>query len=141
MGTPYHSHQRRADNKVYRLLFPQRPILKTRTHIDYDIEEFPSGANAVVAVLSYTGYDIEDAMVINKSSYERGFGHGSVYKSYTRELNETSIPSARGVKSQSRYKLLSNVEIRQRSKMNIKHIDKDGLPKIGSLLTKGEPEL
>jgi DNA-directed RNA polymerase I subunit RPA2 len=31
---------------------------------------------------------MEDAMIINKSAYERGFGHGAVYKSYIRELNE-----------------------------------------------------
>jgi DNA-directed RNA polymerase beta subunit len=31
---------------------------------------------------------MEDAMIINKSAYERGFGHGTVYKSYLRELNE-----------------------------------------------------
>lgn len=42
----------------------------------------------MVAVISYTGYDMEDAMIINKSAYERGFGHGAVYKSYIRELNE-----------------------------------------------------
>jgi len=34
----------------------------------------------VVAVLAYTGFDMEDAMMINKSSMERGFGHASVYK-------------------------------------------------------------
>lgn len=58
------------------------------------------GTNAVVAVISYTvrfcfpeaifrtfyelfyfqGYDMEDAMIINKSSLERGFAHGSIYK-------------------------------------------------------------
>jgi DNA-directed RNA polymerase I subunit RPA2 len=43
--------------------------------------DYPSGVNAVVAVIAYTGYDMEDAMIINKSSYERGFGHASVYKS------------------------------------------------------------
>jgi DNA-directed RNA polymerase I subunit RPA2 len=46
----------------------------------YGIDAYPTGTNAVVAVISYTGYDMEDAMIINKSAYERGFGHGTVYK-------------------------------------------------------------
>lgn len=132
MGTPYHNHQYRTDNKVYRLLFPQRPIVKTRTQVDYDIEEYPSGTNAVVAVLSYTGYDIEDAMIINKSSYERGFNHGNVYKSYTHELNETASQNIRGVKSTVRYKVLNNINKRDKSRIKLDNIDEDGLPKVGS---------
>jgi hypothetical protein len=50
----------------------------------YGMDEYPSGTNAVVAVISYTGFDMEDAMIISKSSYERGFGHGSVYKTLVR---------------------------------------------------------
>jgi len=38
MGTPYHNHQYRTDNKVFRILFPQRPILKTDSHMKYDFE-------------------------------------------------------------------------------------------------------
>ena len=49
-------------------------------YVDYGLDEYPQGTNAVVAVISYTGYDMEDAMILNKSSFERGFGHGSVYK-------------------------------------------------------------
>jgi DNA-directed RNA polymerase beta subunit len=56
--------------------------------LDYAFCDYPSGTNAVVAVISYTGYDMEDAMILNKSSYERGFGHGSVYKSFAYDLNE-----------------------------------------------------
>ncbi len=56
--------------------------------LDYAFCDYPSGTNAVVAVISYTGYDMEDAMILNKSSFERGFGHGSVYKSFSYDLNE-----------------------------------------------------
>lgn len=83
------------DNKVYRLLFPQAPLVRTLKYQNYDFDQSPSGTNAVVAVISYTGYDMEDAMIINKSAYERGFGHGTVYKSYLRDLNEGSSTGAR----------------------------------------------
>ena len=43
------------------------------------MDEYPNGTNAVVAVMAYTGYDMEDAMIINKGSFDRGFMHASVY--------------------------------------------------------------
>ena len=51
----YHHHQTR-----------QAPIVQTRRHGEYGMDEFPQGTNAVVAVISYTGYDMEDAMILNK---------------------------------------------------------------------------
>lgn len=80
MGTPYHNHPYRIDRKVYKVTTPQNPMVKCDKFDSLGFNEFPSGANAVIAVISYTGYDIEDAMIINKSSFERGFGHGTVYK-------------------------------------------------------------
>ncbi|KAK6107321.1 RNA polymerase Rpb2 domain 6 family protein [Brugia pahangi] len=80
MGIPVHAWNYRADNKMYRLQFPQNPIVKPDPYEKYGIDEYPLGTNACVAVISYTGYDMEDAMVINKSSYERGFAHGSIVK-------------------------------------------------------------
>ena len=52
------------------------------------MDEYPQGTNVLVAVISYTGYDMEDAMIINKAAYERGFGHGSVYKTMIVDLDE-----------------------------------------------------
>jgi len=80
MGTAVLNWDYRYDNKLYRILHSQKPLIKTKYYEKYKFDEYNSGTNAVVAVLSYTGYDMEDAMIINKSSYEQGFGHGCVYK-------------------------------------------------------------
>jgi len=84
MATAVYSYVHRCDNKLYRIQTPQRPIVATDAQEEYEINEYPTGANAVVAVISYTGYDMEDAMIINKSSFERGFGHGTIYKTVVR---------------------------------------------------------
>lgn len=106
MGTPYHNHPFRMDNKVYRLLFPQEPLVQTEKYGEYDFRQYPSGTNCVVAVISYTGYDMEDAMIINKSAYERGIGHGAVYKSYIREMNEVPQGGSAG-SAKSRYRMMN----------------------------------
>ena len=94
MGTPCHSIHNRADNKLYRINFPQSPILKTKIYDNYRFDDYPLGTNAIVAVVSYSGYDMEDAMILNKSSYERGFGHGMVYSTEIVELNEKGFGSS-----------------------------------------------
>ena len=130
MGTPYHNHPYRMDNKIYRLLFPQRPLVRTGKHLEYDFDTCPSGTNAVVAVISYTGYDMEDAMIINKSAYERGFGHGCVYKSYIKDLNADNPGSA----ARSKYKLLNQNRDYYGLQLEKKGLDADGLPYIGKEL-------
>jgi len=75
---------------MYRILFPQMPIVKCSGYDEYGLGEYPSGMNAVVAVISYTGYDMEDAMIVCKSSYERGLGHGVIYKTMRYSLTDQS---------------------------------------------------
>jgi len=74
-------------------------------------------------------------MIINKQAYERGFLHGSVYKSYTWEVNE----KANG-KAASQF---WNVHQSKRTDkwIDLKGLDIDGTPKIGTLLNYGDPEL
>lgn len=63
-------------------------MVKTKIYEDFGFHLYNSGCNAIVAVISYTGYDMEDAMIINKSSWERGFGHGMVYKTVEYIVNK-----------------------------------------------------
>ena len=89
MGLPMHSFCYRPDTKLYRLQTPQRPIALTDAYDRYAIDDYPLGTNAVVAVLAYTGYDMEDAMIVNKGSMERGLAHATLYKTDT-----VSVPAA-----------------------------------------------
>lgn len=57
---------------MYLLAYPQRPMVKTKTIELIEFEKLPAGQNATVAVMSYSGYDIEDALVLNKASLDRG---------------------------------------------------------------------
>lgn len=53
-------------------MYTQRPLVQTRPLEIVKYTEMPAGHNACVAVMSASGYDIEDAIVINKASLDRG---------------------------------------------------------------------
>ncbi|CAH1244351.1 POLR3B [Branchiostoma lanceolatum] len=80
MGAIGYNQHNRIDTLLYLLVFPQRPMVKTKTIELIDYEKLPAGQNATVAVMSYSGYDIEDALILNKSSVDRGFGRCLVYR-------------------------------------------------------------
>lgn len=48
-------------------------MVKTRTIELTNFDKLPAGQNATVAVMSYSGYDIEDALILNKASIDRGY--------------------------------------------------------------------
>ncbi|XAR63561.1 DNA-directed RNA polymerase [Bertholletia excelsa] len=120
----------RADQKLYHLQTPQTPIVRTKAYEKYSIDEFPSGTNAIVAVLAYSGYDMEDAMVLNKSSVDRGLCHGYIYQTETIDLAEQSGKADRAQKMFRR----SNLE-----KSTHSLIDSDGLPYVGQKINPNDP--
>ena len=155
MGSSSLAQTYRADNKMYRLYTPQDPLVASSSFQNLGFTDFPSGVNAVVAVLSYTGYDIEDAMIINKSAYERGFMHGCVTKTLQVDFGKKDGP-----KKPSGKFLFQNEEYRtqyeQVSRSAVKidpnleepfyqaetsKTDIDGLPKIAEKVVSGNQYL
>jgi DNA-directed RNA polymerase I subunit RPA2 len=141
MGTPSTALKHRTDNKLYRLQTGQSPVVRPALHNTYAMDSFPNGTNAIVAVISYTGYDMEDAMILNKSAHERGFAYGTVYKSQIVDLKDVRGAS-KSTSSPTLHFGLSH-DIRQeegdRQHFCCQFLDSDGLPFIGVRLSSGDP--
>jgi DNA-directed RNA polymerase I subunit RPA2 len=143
MGTPALNLPHRTDNKMYRLQTGQTPVVRPKLHDEYGVDSYPNGMNAVVAVISYTGYDMEDASIINKSSHERGYGYGTIYKS---EFIDLSGDRGRSGPITQFFGLATANGSAEDSGLNAKKlqelsafVDFDGLPHIGIKLTNGDP--
>ena len=140
MGTPAVNLSHRTDNKLYRLQTGQTPLVRPKLHDEYGVDGYPGGMNAVVAVISYTGYDMEDASIINKSAHERGYGYGTIYKS---EFVDLSTRRRRGEPITQYFGMISGVESKRLPEKKLdalrKWLDVDGLPYIGTYLKAGDP--
>ena len=86
IGAIAYNQFNRIDTLLYTLVYPQRPMVITKTIELMRYDRLPAGQNATVVVMSYSGYDIEDALVLNKASCDRGFGRCQVFRKYTAEL-------------------------------------------------------
>ena len=134
MGTPSTALQHRTDNKLYRLQTGQTPIVRPDLHNTYGMDGYPNGTNAIVAVISYTGYDMEDAMILNKSAHERGFGHGSIYKSHIVDLKTVRGDKGSGGTPEVHFGLGPDV---RKDDEKWATVDTDGLPHIGTRVQSG----
>ncbi|CAL9777459.1 unnamed protein product [Musa acuminata subsp. burmannicoides] len=129
MGFSAQALQYRADLKSYHLQTPQSPIVRTASYSKYCMDEFPTGTNAIVAVLAYTGYDMEDAMILNKSSVDRGLCRGHIYQT-------ESIDLANKHEKEDR---LLEIFARSNDRKLKSSIDSDGLPYVGQTIHPSEP--
>lgn len=126
----------RMDGLLYSLVYPQKPMMKSRTLDLINFDSIPGGHNACIAVMSYSGYDIEDAIILNKGSIDRGFGRCIVLKkhqtSVRRYANGTmdrtcAPPDPSGFTDGEQDKRYQKYQA----------IDKDGLCRVGEVLESG----
>ncbi|KAK6432036.1 DNA-directed RNA polymerase III complex subunit Rpc2 [Oleoguttula sp. CCFEE 5521] len=126
IGAIAYNQTTRIDTILYLMVYPQKPLVSTRTIELVKYDKLPAGQNATVAVMSYSGYDIEDALVLNKASCDRGFGRCQVYK-------KTSMP----LKS---YGNGANDRMADKDPTNPKHekLGTDGVAEVGVELEQGD---
>jgi DNA-directed RNA polymerase subunit B' len=106
----------RMDTDVSVLHTPQRPIVQSFMHDITKFENHPSGQNITIALMSYDGYNMEDAIILNKGSVERGLARSTYFRPYAVDelryqgglVDEIGIPDkeVKGYRSEEDYKLL-----------------------------------
>jgi len=64
----------RSDTLLLGLVYPEKPLCTSKTLNLVNFHHLGAGQNASVAVMSYSGYDIEDAIIMNRAALDRGFG-------------------------------------------------------------------
>jgi DNA-directed RNA polymerase III subunit RPC2 len=132
IGTIGYNQLIRCDTLLYLNLHPQIPLVKTISIELSNYDKLPAGQNASVAVMSYSGYDIEDAIILNKASLDRGFARILTLRRF-----ETSMEKYENGTEDIRTGVDVNKNDKKFSK-NLQAIDKDGLPFIGSRLNNGD---
>ncbi len=134
MGTIGYNQLSRFDTVLYLALYPQKPLVTTKTIQLIHYDELPAGQNASVAIMSYSGYDIEDAIVVNKASLDRGFGRTVVLrraeapmKKYPNGLADYCAPPP----SVSGKAMPGNLR-------RFRALDADGIARVGAKLETGD---
>jgi len=116
LGVYVTNYFNRVDSRAHLLHYPQAPLVRTNPMGVVGYDKRPSGQNCVVAVLSFEGYNMEDALIFNKSSIERGLERSTFYRVYEGECRqylgglkdkfEISEAGTRGYRGEQYYRLL-----------------------------------
>jgi len=106
----------RVDSRSHILHYPQVPLVETALMDMIGYKLRPSGQNCIVAVLSFEGYNMEDALIFNKASIERGLMRSTFYRIYEAECRQylgglkdkfvQPEPGTRGFRGEQYYRLL-----------------------------------
>ena len=85
LGMGQANYRIRPDTRGHLLHYAQRPMLQTEAMKYNTLRKRPAGQNMVVAVMSYHGYNMEDALIFNRGSIDRGLGRSTFVRTYMSE--------------------------------------------------------
>jgi DNA-directed RNA polymerase subunit B len=137
LGLPSSNYRLRPDTRAHIMHYPQQSIVGTRAMKSTGFRQRPGGQNFVVAIMSHHGYNMQDAIIMNRASVERSLGRSSFIRTYNAENKRfpggqeerievpgTGLDEIKGLKSFNSYS----------------HLERDGLPVPEEFLTSGAPD-
>jgi DNA-directed RNA polymerase II subunit RPB2 len=129
----YHTnHQTRIDKMGVVLNYGQVPLVKSRYLEKLNNEQNPYGENAIVAIMSFNGYNVEDSILFNEGSVKRGLFRMTYYNMYETH-EETANVGGSKINSHFINVEQNNVE-RLKVGYDYSHLDEQGLIKENTKL-------
>lgn len=126
------NYRTRMDTMGVVLHYGQNPIVRSR-YLDYVTHnEHPYGENVMVAIMCYSGYNVEDALIFNRASVERGMFRTNYFKLY---VDHEEREKVNDVEIQSTFMDMENKDvIGQKPGYDYSSLDKRGIVEEGTFL-------
>ena len=118
---------KRMDTISHILYYPQKPIVNTRPSKYVNTDQIPNGINSISAIATYSGFNQEDSIIINKSAVDRGYMISCSYRTHKDEEknNQSTLDDEKFMKPKK-----ENLEDMKQSALYNK-LDENGFIKVG----------
>ena len=121
IGVYASNFRHRMDTLANTLNYPQIPLVRTKISDITKCNELPYGNNVIVAIMTFTGFNQEDSIMINKSAVERGFFNSTFYRTYKDQCNKNHSTG-----EEELYCIPNQEKTKNMKPFNYNKLDKDG---------------
>ena len=125
------NYQHRLDTLSHVLNYPQKPLVNTHMSRILNADEMPCGINVIVAIATYTGYNQEDSIMLNKSSVRRGLFTSTYYRTIKEQCNKNLSTGEEEI-------FCKNQGENSHKPQNYDKLEKDGFVKENTFISQGD---